>query len=199
MRKAVFKYFFDAIDGQQKWLNEMADQGYRLTRVSNFTFHFEVCEPQQYQYHVELVTERSYPALIRRQELWMEQGLRSFSKNISLNLSAGKAKKSSWSKAASGSVGDPANYELLILESKKEDFGGASITEDGDILRKYRDIRAVYIFLLLLAAGYLTYRYSAASALDTANLIINGLLAVTSGFSLFVVLKYSRLIGRLKK
>lgn len=199
MRKVVFKYFFDVIDGQQKWLNEMADQGYRLTRVSNFSFHFEACEPHQYQYHVELVTEKSYPALIRRQELLMEQGLRSFSKNISLNLSAGKAKKGSWSKASSGNIGDPANYELLILETKKEDFDGASITDDGDILRKYRDIRAVYLFLLLLAAGYLTYRYSAASALETTNLIINGLLAITSGFSLFVVLKYSRLIGKMKE
>lgn len=199
MRKVVFKYFFDAIDGQQKWLNEMADQGYRLRRVNNFSFHFEACEPQQYQYHVELVTEKSYPALIRRQELLMEQGLRSFSKNISLNFSAGKAKKGSWSNAASGNIGDPANYELLILETKKEDFGGTSITEDGDILRKYRDIRAVYIFLFLLAAGYLTYRYSAASVLETANLIINGLLAITSVFSLFVVWKYSGLIGKVKE
>jgi hypothetical protein len=198
MRKVVFKYFFDAIDGQQKWLNEMADQGYRLTKVSNFSFHFEACEPHQYQYHVELVTEKSYPALIRRQELLMEQGLRSFSKNISLNLSTGKAKKGSWSKVASGNVSDPANYELLILEFKKEDFGGASITEDGDILRKYRDIRAVYIFLLLLAAGYLIYRYNAASAFETGNLIINGLLAITSVFSVFVVWKYSRLIRRIK-
>ena len=196
MRKVIFKYFFDAIDGQQKWLNEMADQGYRLTGVTNYSFRFEACEPGTYHYDVELVTEKTYPALMRRRDILTEQGFHSFSKNMNINVSIGKA--GSWNKGNGSDLSEPANHELLILESKKENYTSVKITESEDIISKYRDIRAVYLFLLLLACGYLIYRYNMVSTLGTSSVMLNVILAGISLFSIFVVSKYSKLIRKVK-
>lgn len=199
MSKVVFKYFFDAIDGQENWLNKMADSGYRLTKVTNYAYHFEACEPGTYHYDVELVTEKTYPALMRRRDVLAEQGFHSFSKNMNINVSIGKVKAGSWNKGNGSDLSEPANHELLILESKKEERGSVKVTESADIIRKYRDIRGVYLFLLILACGYLTYRFNMASALETSSIILNAVLAGVSLFSIFVVGKYSKLIHKVKE
>lgn len=40
MSKTVFRYFFDFLDGQEKWLNKMAARGYRLKKCGEDELHF---------------------------------------------------------------------------------------------------------------------------------------------------------------
>ncbi|MNJ50992.1 hypothetical protein D3C77_462840 [compost metagenome] len=145
------------------------------------------------------MTEKTYPALMRRRDILVEQGFHSFSKNMNINVSIGKVKAGSWNKGNGSDLSEPANHELLILESKKEEHVTVKVTDSEDIIRKYRDIRGVYFFLLLLACGYLIYRYSMASTLETSSVILNVILATVSLFSIFVVGKYSQLIGKAKE
>lgn len=38
MRKRVYKIFLNALDGQEKWLNEMANQGWELVRTRRYIY-----------------------------------------------------------------------------------------------------------------------------------------------------------------
>ena len=49
MSKTVIRYFFDFLDGQEKWLNQMANRGYRLKKCGVLTYTFDQCEPEEYE------------------------------------------------------------------------------------------------------------------------------------------------------
>ncbi|MDD3403208.1 MAG: DUF2812 domain-containing protein [Hespellia sp.] len=52
----ITKMFLD-IDKEQRWLNEMADSGYRLVKRNLFSYQFEVCEKSAYRY---LIDQRAF-------------------------------------------------------------------------------------------------------------------------------------------
>lgn len=55
VRKKVYKVFLNELDGQEKWLNEMADQGWELVRTTRFMYEFQAYLPSAYHYQVEFV------------------------------------------------------------------------------------------------------------------------------------------------
>ena len=59
MSKKYYRYYGGLLGLQQKWLNKMAEKGYRLVRTTKAMYEFEPCAPGQYQYCVEFVGEKS--------------------------------------------------------------------------------------------------------------------------------------------
>ncbi len=60
MRKKVFKIFAEwQFEEEEKWLNEMADKGWKLVEVGFGTFTFEPCEPGEYTIRTQIL-EQSY-------------------------------------------------------------------------------------------------------------------------------------------
>lgn len=54
-----FRYFINPVEEEAKWLNEMSNRGYRLSRVGNTFHYFEEAEPGKYQYAVDYVANKS--------------------------------------------------------------------------------------------------------------------------------------------
>jgi len=47
------------IAAQEKWLNQMSAQGYRLIRTEKLLYQFEPCVPGQYQYRIDFIAHKS--------------------------------------------------------------------------------------------------------------------------------------------
>ena len=49
MNKKCYRFYGGLIASQEKWLNRMAEKGYRLIRTGKLLYEFEECKPRQYQ------------------------------------------------------------------------------------------------------------------------------------------------------
>lgn len=118
MSKTVFRYFFDFLDGQEKWLNSMAERGCRLTKCGKMTYTFDACVPGEYEYAIEFVGDRSYSKAKNYRVYLEEMGFRTLTKNINLNFSYGKVKWRPYAKGLGQIATSPGgfNKELLIVE-----------------------------------------------------------------------------------
>ena len=57
MSKTVWKFCFDFLEGQEKWLNRMAEKGWRLTGCGRASYTFEPAEPGAYVLEATATTE----------------------------------------------------------------------------------------------------------------------------------------------
>ncbi len=65
MSKRCYRFYGGLLTSQEKWLNGMAERGYRLIRAEKLLYEFEACKPGQYQYRLEFVgRNRSLPPKI---------------------------------------------------------------------------------------------------------------------------------------
>lgn len=62
MSKKCYRFYGGLLTSQEKWLNGMAERGYRLIHAEKLLYEFEACEPGQYQYRLEFVGQKSKPA-----------------------------------------------------------------------------------------------------------------------------------------
>ena len=86
MTKRVFRYFFNFMAGQEKWLNDMAAKGWRLIRCGQLSYHFERCTPGEYEYAVEFVADKSH-AKSRDYKAFLESmGYKTFYKNVNVPM-----------------------------------------------------------------------------------------------------------------
>ncbi len=204
MTKTVIRYFFDFMDGQEKWLNKMAGRGYRLKKCGVLAYVFESCSPDEYEYAVEYVADKSYREA-QEYKLFLEDlGLRTFTKNINLNVSVGKVR---W-RPYTGGKGQVAtssggfNRELLLVEKKKDGRPFRLHTDIDDRLSVYRAIRNPYLWsglCMLALAGLASVPDVAAIRSDmwlTVGRVVSGTAAI---IFLIPAVKYSICINRLQK
>ena len=119
MKKIVFRYFIDFVDGQEKWLNKMASQGYRLTKCGKVRYVFEACRPGEYQYAVDFVAEKGNKASRDYRAFIDSLGYRTFNKNININLSFGKMRWRPWAKGTGQLATNPGAFNNR--EEKRRD------------------------------------------------------------------------------
>lgn len=204
MTKTVFRYFFDFMDGQEKWLNKMASRGYRLKKCGVLAYVFESCSPDEYEYAVDYVADKSYKEA-QEYKLFLEGlGLRTFTKNINLNFSVGKVR---WRPYAGGKrqvATSPGgfNRELLVVERKKDGRPFQLHTDMDDRLSVYRAIRNPYLWsglCMVVLAGLTSISGVAAYRPDmwlTFGRVVCGMAAI---LFLIPAVKYSIRINRLKR
>lgn len=187
MKKTVIRYFFDFTDKQERWLNEMAKQGFRLVNCGKMTYTFEQCAPGEYQYCVEFAGEKSYSGQKDYKSFFEGLGYRVLCKNINLNWSVGKVRYRPWAEGTGKFASSPGalNRELLIVEKKNDGkpFELHTDTEDATIF--FKNLRNVYIGVtalgLILASLFL-------ASMLTAFDFVWGVLPEWCGVALFLII-----------
>ena len=81
MIKKCYRFFGNRTAKQQKWLNAMSHEGYRLIGTGKISYEFERCRPNEYLSYQD---EKAYRNSLE------EKGYKVFYKNINLNYSIGK-------------------------------------------------------------------------------------------------------------
>lgn len=94
MRKYRFFGFF--LETQARWLNKMSAQGFRLVRTGKLLYEFEKCTPNEVQYYVEFIGEKSQTSADDYCCFLESLGHKVFYKNINLNFSVGKVRVRPW-------------------------------------------------------------------------------------------------------
>lgn len=94
--KRQYRFFGGLLNAQEKWLNKMASKGYRLVRVGKLLYEFEECEPEQKQYCVEFIGQKSKGSAEEYKNFLEDMGYKVFYKNINLNYSIGKVRWRPW-------------------------------------------------------------------------------------------------------
>lgn len=152
MSKTVIRYFFDFLDGQEKWLNQMANRGYRLKKCGVMTYTFDQCQPDEYEYAVEFVGDKAYSKIKDYRVLLEGMGFRSFSKNINLNFSYGKVRWRPYAKGMGQIATSPGGYnkELLILEKKRDGTPFKLYSNIQDKLATCKQIQSSYMWLVIM-------------------------------------------------
>ena len=204
MTKMVLRYFFDFMEGQEKWLNRMAHKGYRLKRCGRMVYLFENCQPNEYEYAVEFVADKSYSKSKDYRQFLEDMGFRTFTKNINLNFSLGKVRWRPYAHGMGQIATSPGGYnrELLILEKKRDGKPFQLHTDLDDLISSYRALRISYFWAAiclfgLFAATFIPgiFAYSSALWRYVAKILV-GVLA-----ALFIIpaIKYSMIISGFKK
>lgn len=203
MSRTVFRYFFDFLDGQEKWLNSMAARGYRLKKCGKLSYTFEECMPNKYEYAIEFVGDKSYSKAREYRDFLESLGYRSFTKNINLNFSYGKLRWRPYAKGMGQIAASPGgfNRELLILEKTRDGKPFDLHTDICDKLRIYRSVRRAYAWAVLLMFGLtaVTFIPNASSASADTIWGIRAVVLILGVLFAVPAAKYTTLVSRLRK
>lgn len=201
MTKKVFKYFFDAIDGQEKWLNKMATDGFRLVSTTKLMYEFESCNPTEYNYKIEFVADKSYKQIQQYRDFLKAMGFHTFIKNININYSVVKLRLRPWAKVTGRIATIPGNInkELLIIEKKNDGKPFEMHTDLSDLIGYYTTIRNAYLYAAIMLISLIIFGRATHSFLEPLSVVIKGLSFTLSLILAFIVIKYSSLIYTLKE
>lgn len=197
------KIFINPMDDQIKWLNHMAENGYRLIDVNGSTYIFEECKQGEYVYNVEFIAHKSRDEIKKYMDLLDELNIKTFTKKINIGKkSVGNYKLRPYGRNATNIVS--TGLELLILEKKNDGKPFELFTESSDRISYYKIIRNAFslpVPFLLIAIIWGSPRLSLLGK-DYSSYIPNipakilGVLICI--FMASVVLKYIFLIKREK-
>lgn len=148
MGKKVFKIFMDAIDAQERWLNRMSAQGWRLIKVQSFSYTFENCEPSRFIYKIQFVVEKSKKELEDYKFLLKQSQIRFFNKGINVGkFSFGSRRWRPYGKRGGNIASFPGtmNSELLIMEQENTGDEFHIFSDRDSKYRYYSTVQSIYI------------------------------------------------------
>lgn len=150
MSKRIYKFFGGALKSQEKWLNKMAEKGWRLAKTNKASYEFEECKPSAYRYTVDFVGEKSEKDAAEYKAFLEDCGYRVFFKNINLDYSVGKVEWRPWANKGGkfAMTGGALYKELLIVEKENDGKPFELHTTEEDILKYKKTLRKPWIFLL---------------------------------------------------
>ena len=207
MNKMAIRYFFDFTEKQEKWLNEMAARGFRLVRCGKLTYHFEQCAPDEYQYCVEFVGEKSYSKHKDYKAFLMGLGYHVIPKNVNLNWSVGKARFRPWGEGAGMVATSPGAYnkELLIVEKRNDGKPFDLHTDTDDLAARFKTLRNAYSWVAIISllgavvsASVINARFDLVESVTAAWCGVAALGFAGAVFAFFGV-KYARIAKRYKE
>lgn len=151
----VLRFFGPLFEKQEKWLNEMALNGYRLIKTGKAFYEFEECKPGEYSYAVEYVGNMDYENFTKYSDFLEEMGYMVYHKNINLNYSIGKIKfrlykDKPWIPVTNSTT---HNKELLIVEKKNDGKEFELHTTKDDVLAYYKEIVRLYATMCIFCAA----------------------------------------------
>lgn len=153
MKLVKTRYFAGFMKSQAKWLNSMADKGWRLVKTGKLQYEFEDCAPGRYRYTVEYVGDRSFEEEQDYKAFLEEMGYRVFYKNINLDYSLYKVTWRPWADKGGriSTTQNTYNRELLIVEKENDGRPFELHTEKEDLAEYYRRISYPWYFAVFIA------------------------------------------------
>lgn len=163
-----FKFFLNPMTGLTKWLNEMSDKGYKLSKVGNICYCFEESEKGKYRYAVDFVANKSYSALKDYEEFLEESNIRYIERagnigKVSLGNLRYRPFADSGAKIATSN--GMINKEFLILEKENDGRPFEIYTNVEDkinamkIMRKPTIAMIIFIGLMMLVSSGVIPQY----------------------------------------
>ncbi|MDO5725095.1 MAG: DUF2812 domain-containing protein [Tissierellia bacterium] len=152
-----FKLFLDPFDSREKWLNKIAQSGFRLRSVDLLSTIYDFQKTDEnYYYKVQYIGYMSNKERLNYQQFLDEMGYRYF--NLQLNLgqfSFGRVKIRPYAKGTGMIATSPGmiNKEILIIESKKGETDFELFTSRESELENLRLKRRSFIYILALVIG----------------------------------------------
>lgn len=183
-----YRFFGSFLKAQEKWLNKLSAQGYRLIRTGKLLYEFERCAPNEVQYCVEFIAEKTHSNSEDYCSFLEDLGYSVFYKNINLSFSIGKVRYRPWAEKGGKIATNSTTYdrELLIVAKKNDGRPFELHTSKDDLIRYYCKLRNPWLcFLLMFGALGLIY-----------NSIVFGFFAAISLFPLII---YQSIIIKTKK
>jgi len=159
MKKKLYRYFGGLLGSQEKWLNNMANCGYRLIETGKTWYKFEVCSPNEYQYCVDFIGGKSKEHAEDYKRFLEDLGYRVFYKNLNLQWSIGKVRGRPCAEPG-GRIATNAttlDKELLIVEKRSDGnpFALHTTTEDRIQTIKHMQKPWLWSFLIFMACHLL--------------------------------------------
>ena len=153
MSKKCYRFYGGLLVSQEKWLNKMAENGYRLIRTGKLLYEFEQCTPKQYQYCVDFVGQKSKESADDYAQFLEGLGYRVFFKNINLDWNVGKVEWRPWAESGGRLATNSTTYnrELFIVEKENDGTPFELHTTYEDKVTYYKQMRKPSAFLFLLS------------------------------------------------
>lgn len=153
MNKKCYRFYGGFMASQEKWLNRMASDGYRLIRTEKLLYEFESCEPKKYQYQVEYIGLKSQQKAEDYAHFLEDCGYRIFFKNINLNYSAGRVVIRPWAEKGGriATNSTTLNRELLIVEKENDGRPFKLHTTYKDKAAYYKQLCRPWLFLFFIS------------------------------------------------
>jgi len=188
MNKKYYRFYGGLLSAQERWLNRMAEKGFRLVRSEKLLYEFEECAQGAYQYCVDFIGHKSKQKAEDYASFLKDCGYSVFFKNINLNYSVGKVRWRPWAeKGGQFATNDTTfNRELLIVEKANDGKPFELHTSYEDQAAYYNTLRNPWLCMFLLFGVIGIVNHS----------IVLGALAL---ISLLPVSLYQRQIMRIKK
>lgn len=154
-KKTCRRFFGGMLGAQERWLNRMAAEGWRLSGCGVASYTFEPAEPGAVQYAVEYVAHKS-PQDVQDYKAFLEEmGCRVFYKNLNWHYSVGKAELRPWAERG-GRVATrrtTLDKELLIVEKPNDGRPFALHTTLEDVSGLYAVLARPWLFMALVFIG----------------------------------------------
>jgi hypothetical protein len=147
------RFFAGFMGSQTKWLNSMADKGYRLVKTGKLQYVFDECEPGKYVYTVEYVGDKSMEEEENYKAFLEDMGYQVFYKNMNLDYSFMKLTYRPWANKGGkiSTTKSTYNRELLIVEKENDGKPFELHTEKEDQIEYYNRIVKPWYFATFLA------------------------------------------------
>lgn len=152
MSKKCYRFFGGLLNTQARWLNKMAEKGYRLIGTGKLLYEFEECKPNQVHYCVEFIGEKSKENALDYAHFLEDTGYTVFFKNSNLNYSVGKVRWRPWAEQGGRIATNSTTFqrELLIVEKENDGTPFALHTAYEDQAVYYRHLRNPWLLLLVM-------------------------------------------------
>lgn len=152
MSKKCYRFFGGLLRSQTRWLNSMAEKGFRLVRTSKLLYEFIPCKPKEFEYCVEFVGDKSKQNVADYKNFLEDMGYNVFFKNINLNYSVDKIRWRPWAEKGGRIATNSTtfNRELLIVEKINDGKPFELHTTHEDQVQYMRTLRSPWLSMLVL-------------------------------------------------
>lgn len=146
------RFFLNPIEGQEKWLNEKVTEGLKLSKVGRIIYEFKKCEPNQFQYAVDYIGNKSNTQRKEYESFLDEVGVTYYERPLNIGqFSIGRVKYRPYAnkggKLATSS--EMINREILILEKEHDGKPFEIYSNIGDKIQGLKDRRKLHLYLLI--------------------------------------------------
>ena len=201
MRIKKYRYFFVFMTAQEKWLNKMASNGYRLINTTTLAYEFEKCDKNEYEYYIEYIGNKSYNEIVNYQAFLEQLGYKAYTKNININYSYGKITWRPTGKGIGQLSTSPGSYnkEFLIIEKKKDGKPFNIYSNYQDLINYYKPLRNICITFLTFDLLFLLLSCIPSISAIPFNIFLIAILLIIAALTIVPICKYTLKINKYKK
>ena len=194
--KRCYRFYFGFLTAQEKWLNKMARDGWRLVKTSQLSYDFEPCKPGEYEYRLEFIAQLSLSESKKYHDFLKDMGYDVIYKNFNLDWNTGKIRWRPFGKGMGQFSTSPGtfNRELLIVGKKKDGKPFELHSTNADKAKYLKVLRNAWLSATLLFLVFAVWKY-------LSEWVSVTFLVMCAAFilSLIPVFLYQRQIRHLKK